>query len=261
MARADFAQPQADRSATANARRRTDRAPAPRPRRRRTARARSPRRSSGPAHGCRRHWCREFASVKMPFGSRSAGFRVWPPSYPAIAAEANRPISSCFPLHPDTPGAREPGIGRRLSSESSGDCCFDGSVGTGGGLSSAGGSAACEGCAGAGRSGSGANGLNRRDRRHNFRRACGCHCRVRATASPLSKSSALSHALARKLSMRSSSHSRAASISKAPCSRWSINCIPWPVTAHCLPIQKMSRCNAIFALRYLSRSIVLSPPI
>jgi hypothetical protein len=29
-------------------------------------------------------------------------------SYPAIATEANRPISSCF-LHPDAPGARKPG--------------------------------------------------------------------------------------------------------------------------------------------------------
>ena len=88
MARADFAQAQADRSATANATRRIDRARAPRSRRRRTAHGRSPRRPSGRAHGCRRHWCREFASVKMPSGSircHAAG-----PSYPAIAAEANR---------------------------------------------------------------------------------------------------------------------------------------------------------------------------
>ena len=71
MTRADFAQPQADRSATANARRRTGRAPAPPPRRRRTARARSPRRSSGRAHGCRHHWCREFAS-QTPFSVDSS---------------------------------------------------------------------------------------------------------------------------------------------------------------------------------------------
>src|SRR5689334_5415679 len=42
--------------------------------------------------------------------------------------------------------------------------------------------------------------------------------RVRATASPLSKSSALIHALLRKLSMRSSSHSLISSTSKAPSS-------------------------------------------
>ena len=35
-----------------------------------------------------------------------AGFRLRAPSYPAIAAEANRPISSCL-LHPDAPGAHE----------------------------------------------------------------------------------------------------------------------------------------------------------
>ena len=85
--------------------------------------------------------------------------------------------------------------------------------------------------------------------------------RARATASPLSKSAAFSQSLARMASTRSSSHNLAISISKKPCSFWSINCMPWPVTAHCLPIQWMSRCSGIAYIHYLSRSMTLSPPI
>ena len=109
MARTDFAQPQADRSATANARRRTDRAPAPRSRRRRTTRGRSPRRSSGPGAWMPSSLVQRIRIRQNAFWFEfEAGFRLWAPSYPAIAAEANRPISSCF-LHPDAPGARESG--------------------------------------------------------------------------------------------------------------------------------------------------------
>jgi hypothetical protein len=88
-----------------------------------------------------------------------------------------------------------------------------------------------------------------------------CGYRALASARPLSKSALLSHSLACTLSIRISSHRRATSISKNPCSFWSINCIPWPVTAHCLPIQWMSRCSGICYIRYLSRSMTLSPPI
>ena len=279
MPRTDFAQPQADRSATANARRRTDRAPAPRSRRRRTARGRSPRRSSDPGHGCRRRWCREFASVKMPFGSRSRpafAFGVVLSGYRGRGKPAHFLM---FSLHPDTPGAREFGAAvdfhlqvRRLLLWR-----LDGQRRRA--LKQPAALLACEGCTGAGRSGFGVSSFGASGFAAGGGGAIGsgtgacavtgtgrtapatADSRVRATASPLSKSSALSHALARKLAMRSSSHSLITSISKAPSSRWSINCIPWPVTAHCLPIQKMSRCNAIFALRYLSRSMVLSPPI
>ena len=85
--------------------------------------------------------------------------------------------------------------------------------------------------------------------------------RLRATSSPLSKSATLSHSLARISSISASSHRRGISISKKPFSFWSINCIPRPVTAHCLPIQWMSRCRGICCFCYLSCSTTLRPPI
>src|SRR5207248_710134 len=51
-------------------------------------RARSPRRPSGPAHGCRRHWCRGFAFPVSAFAVDSVS--SWAPYYPAMATEANR---------------------------------------------------------------------------------------------------------------------------------------------------------------------------
>ena len=97
-----------DHSATTNARRRTDRAPAPRSRRRRTARGRSPddlqaRGMDAVVVGAENSHPSKCLLVQL-----EAGFRLWASSYPAIAAEANRPISSCF-LHPDAPRARESG--------------------------------------------------------------------------------------------------------------------------------------------------------
>src|SRR6185369_8189552 len=51
--------------------------------------------------------------------------------------------------------------------------------------------------------------------------------------------------LARRLCTRSSSQSRAMSMSSTPSRRWSTAWMPVPVTAHCLPIQKISRCKAM----------------
>src|SRR6185312_10147141 len=69
--------------------------------------------------------------------------------------------------------------------------------------------------------------------------------RARATSSALLKSSTLIQASDRMRCGKSSSQSFAASTSNAPFRRWSTACTPKPVTAHCLPIQKMSRCRAI----------------
>ena len=120
---------------------------------------------------------------------------------------------------------------------------------TGAGLSSFGGSSRF-GASGLATGGSGAIGLIAGADTASGRGVTGsvdCGNRARATARPLSKSAALSHSLACMLAMRLSSHNLMTSMSKKPCSFWSINCIPWPVTAHCLPIQWMSRCNAICA--------------
>src|SRR5438067_1739533 len=126
-----------------------------------------------------------------------AGACLWASSYPAIAAEANRPIPHVFFIQ--TRQGRANLAPPSIFICRSGDSCFGGSMATAGGLSSTCGAAVS--IAGTGGATTDAD------------PACGC--RVRATASPLSKSAALSHSLARMRTIRSSSHRRAASISNA----------------------------------------------
>src|SRR6266545_7964558 len=82
-----------------------------------------------------------------------AGACLWPSSYPAIAAEANRPFPHGFFIQ--TRQGRANLAPPSIFICRSDDSCFGGSMGTGGGLSSTCGSAGCEGCTGAGRSGFG----------------------------------------------------------------------------------------------------------
>ena len=167
----------------------------------------------------------------MPSGSGRGRLLPLASSYPAIAAEANRPISSCF-LHPDAPRARESGaaidfhlqVRRFLLWRLDGQRLW-------------------------------AHGLWRCRRRREARSLepaaqlpMSIRLRLRMSRprnrQPLVEILGLEPRLGMQPRPDRRPTAATTSISKAP-SAVSINCIPWPVTAHCLPIQKMSRCNAI----------------